>query len=196
MPRARTWTVALTFIFVGAAALVAAWGTMSASAQTPTPSPQPCPPVCPIPGSASVPPGGTVTFRSWVPPTPAPDQPRDPAGPQIVRVDNQSDQPATIAYDGRTLTIAVPAGVTLRVQVRTPPSNCTPVDGQPNVIACAPLLGRPPAFVTFTTVGPSASTETLELFPGCNNVSLTWPDGTPTSDVATAVTPASALVAI
>lgn len=38
--------------------------------------------------------------------------------------------------------------------------------------------------------------ETLELFPGCNNATVTWPNGMPTSEVAAAVTPASALDAI
>jgi hypothetical protein len=39
-------------------------------------------------------------------------------------------------------------------------------------------------------------TENVELFRGCNNVSLTWPNGTATSVVAAAITPASALQSI
>jgi hypothetical protein len=39
-------------------------------------------------------------------------------------------------------------------------------------------------------------TETVQLFVGCNNVSLTWPSGTTTETVAAAVAPAGALVAI
>ncbi len=39
-------------------------------------------------------------------------------------------------------------------------------------------------------------TETVELFPVCNNVTLTWPSGTPMTEVAAAVSPASNLRAI
>ncbi len=39
-------------------------------------------------------------------------------------------------------------------------------------------------------------TETVELFPVCNNVTLTWPSGTPMTEVAAAITPVSNLRAI
>ncbi|MER3421343.1 MAG: hypothetical protein C4290_12845 [Chloroflexota bacterium] len=39
-------------------------------------------------------------------------------------------------------------------------------------------------------------TETVELFPVCNNVTLTWPSGTPMTEVVAAITPTSNLRAI
>ena len=51
--------------------------------------------------------------------------------------------------------------------------------------------------LTFITQAPAPSpTETVQLVQGCNNVALTWPTGTPTGQVARAVTPGAALVAI
>lgn len=47
-----------------------------------------------------------------------------------------------------------------------------------------------------TTTVTAQQTESIELFRGCNNVSLTWPTGTATSTVAAAITPASNLVSI
>lgn len=45
--------------------------------------------------------------------------------------------------------------------------------------------------------GPApGQTEQVQLFTGCNNVTVTWPNGTPTSTVAQNVTPANILVAI
>ncbi len=41
-----------------------------------------------------------------------------------------------------------------------------------------------------------AATEQVQLFPGCNNVASTYPNGTPTSQVAAGVSPSSALIAI
>ena len=46
------------------------------------------------------------------------------------------------------------------------------------------------------TIGEPAPGEGVRLFAGCNNVSLTWPSGTPTSEVAAAVSPSGALVAV
>ncbi len=45
-------------------------------------------------------------------------------------------------------------------------------------------------------VAQPAQTESVELFRGCNNVTLTWPTGTNTSDVAAGVAPAAALQSI
>jgi hypothetical protein len=39
-------------------------------------------------------------------------------------------------------------------------------------------------------------TEIIGLFAGCNNVSLTWPNGTEIATVAAAVNPADAVIAI
>ena len=58
------------------------------------------------------------------------------------------------------------------------------------------------AVAALTMFGGSAApvqaqqTESVELFTGCNNVSLTWPTGTDTSVVAEAISPSSALQAI
>lgn len=42
----------------------------------------------------------------------------------------------------------------------------------------------------------AAAGETVQLFPGCNNVAATWPNGTPTATVAAAVSPSTILIAI
>lgn len=52
-------------------------------------------------------------------------------------------------------------------------------------------------FVAAASTGARAQqTESVELFNGCNNVSLTWPSGTATSVVAASISPASSLNAI
>jgi photosystem II stability/assembly factor-like uncharacterized protein len=67
------------------------------------------------------------------------------------------------------------------------------------VLVILPVIA---AVAALTMFGGSAApvraqqTESVELFMGCNNVSLTWPDGTDTSTVADAVSPTSALEAI
>ena len=43
---------------------------------------------------------------------------------------------------------------------------------------------------------PPGRTEPVALVAGCNATSLTWPNGTPTAAVATAISPAEALIAI
>ena len=47
-----------------------------------------------------------------------------------------------------------------------------------------------------STPARAAVTDTVELFPGCNNVALTWRGGTSLDTVAAAVTPAGALESI
>jgi hypothetical protein len=44
--------------------------------------------------------------------------------------------------------------------------------------------------------GTTGQTEQVQLFTGCNNVTVTWPNGTPTSTVAQNIQPAGILVAI
>lgn len=44
--------------------------------------------------------------------------------------------------------------------------------------------------------GTTGQTETVQLSSGCNNISITWPNGTATSVVAQAISPATALIAI
>ena len=99
------------------------------------------------PQSASLPPGGAVTLT--VPPGGGTGP--GPATPSVVEVINQSDRPATVTYDGNTLTIAVPAGFAVRVAPWVPGATCDPVGGQPNHVLCK-VDGRPPARVSFTTV--------------------------------------------
>lgn len=145
--------------------------------------------------------------------------PRPPGAPveyqtQDVPVTNQSDQVATVASDGQTITITLPVGFTVRAEVTqfagTVPlgsSPCPTQAGSPNITVCNVGGGVTiPVSVQFTaTPAPSPAptpiptpgrTETVPLFRGCNNVALTWPNGTPTTDVAAAVAPAEALVAI
>jgi large repetitive protein len=43
---------------------------------------------------------------------------------------------------------------------------------------------------------PSGATETISLFAACNNVAVTWPNGTAMSVVAAAISPPNALIAI
>ena len=59
-------------------------------------------------------------------------------------------------------------------------------DGSPINVVQIPLTLLPSA-------GP---TETVPLFPGCNNVTMTWSNGAPIETVAAAVSPAGALRAI
>lgn len=47
-----------------------------------------------------------------------------------------------------------------------------------------------------TATPGSGATESVQLFSGCNNVSITWPDGTVTSTVASGITPSSGLISI
>ena len=48
---------------------------------------------------------------------------------------------------------------------------------------------------TSTPAQPAGRGEQILLYPGCNNVSSTWPDGTPTPTVAGATTPPGVVVA-
>lgn len=62
------------------------------------------------------------------------------------------------------------------------------------ILAVAALAGM----VLFGGTAPATAqeTETVELFPVCNNVAVTWPSGTPTSTVAANIQPAAALQSI
>jgi hypothetical protein len=99
-----------------------------------------------------------------------------------------------LSYDGRLLTIEASEGVQIQVQ---PPhdQDCAADAGQANRVRCdivsSPVRGSP---VVFTTSGSSGAMETVTLVAGCNNVALTYPNGTPPTQVA--VSPASALDAI
>lgn len=60
------------------------------------------------------------------------------------------------------------------------------------LIAAAPLL----ALAMLPALPAAAQVEQVALVVGCNNISLTWPNGTAATEVAAAVAPAAALVAI
>lgn len=121
-----------------------------------------------------------------------------PGGPASVGVRNQSEQLATVAYDGVTLTIEVPAGFIPQVYLVQGVGGdvrCTPQDGQPQIVSCS-VSSRPPKVLAFTAVAASAQSEAVALIPGCNTVTLTWPVGTPLGIVAAAVTPVGMLESI
>ncbi|MFN8557668.1 MAG: hypothetical protein U0531_10080 [Dehalococcoidia bacterium] len=50
--------------------------------------------------------------------------------------------------------------------------------------------------LTVRNRGATAQTEQIQLFTGCNNISLTWPNGTAASVVAGQITPAGTLIAL
>ena len=59
-------------------------------------------------------------------------------------------------------------------------------------------FGSSPAAITETEGErpPPGPTEQVELFTDCNNLTVTWPNGTPSADIAAGVSPAGALRAI
>lgn len=111
----------------------------------------------------------------------------------MVIVGNESTQTATVSFDGQSLTIAVPAGFAIDVTYAVGPT-CTPAEGRPNIVQCS---SQSQSFsLNFTAVPTVQQVEMVTLSPGCNNITLTWPTGTPAGEVASAVSPASALVAV
>ena len=159
-----------------------------------------------IPGSANLAPSSAVTFfrapcEGLPSPSPSPGQfpVHCPAPPSILTVAYVANPASTarvdVAYDGVRLTLTAPAGVAVRVE---PPDEaaCTAADGEPSVVQCRlpPNLSRmSPVRFTTATVAP---VEMIALAEGCNNVVLTWPNGTSPATVAAAVTPRTALSAI
>jgi hypothetical protein len=145
--------------------------------------------------SVTVPPRATVTLSLML-----------TTGPLVVTVTSRSDQPVTAtliagdvtAFDG-SLGLTAPAGTTLRIvesengQRLIWGADCRPYPNMPNSVGC---FVTPGARVTFETVSAPAETETVALAAGCNNLVLTWPDATPTSQVVAAVTPDAALIAV
>jgi hypothetical protein len=100
----------------------------------------------------------------------------------------------TVSYDGRLFIIEAPEGVQIQVQ---PPhdQDCEADAGQANRIRCDIVSSAVRTnLVVFTTSGSSGATEMVDLVAGCNNVALTYPNGTPPGQVA--VSPSSALDAI
>lgn len=108
------------------------------------------------PQTVSLPPGGNVALVGpAAATTPSGDVP-------AVTVSNGSDQPATLTWDGSSLTIAVADGLAVSVDTfegANPPREigqrrCQSVDGGWNVVSC-PLVAVPPAEVFFDTVIPA-----------------------------------------
>ena len=66
----------------------------------------------------------------------------------------------------------------------------------PGMAAVAMLFAVLAAVDRGTAPAAAQATESVELFPGCNNVSLTWPNGTSTDVVAAAISPIANVIAI
>lgn len=119
-----------------------------------------------------------------------------------IPVTNQSDQPATVLDDGTVLTITVPTGPTAKAEAvyvgldaRVVP--CPTEPGAPHIARCTITEERATQVgVRFTSTAMAPATETVPLVAGCNNIALTWPDGTATALVARAVSPDTALDAM
>ena len=65
-----------------------------------------------------------------------------------------------------------------------------------NRVSGASPTAQPPPPSPAPALASPAQTEAVQLVFGCNNVTLTWPDGTAVAEVAAAVSPTDALVAI
>lgn len=121
------------------------------------------PAVVPYPGSAQVPPFGSVAFVQARSPGSRPP----PGAPQHLRVVSQSGQPTTVAYDGATLTVTAPVGQLVRFV-----SDCTGATANPASCgkspcgqACVPGSNALPEqdTVTFTTTAANAGEAALDL---------------------------------
>ena len=157
-------------------------------------SPTPAPPVQVRPGQmVTIAPGQTVVFlRPSI---------RVPGADNAIRVVNESEQPAAAVDDGTTITLTVPEGYTILARTEYETTSvesilCPTDPDSPNVALCRVEERRANHFVRFTTTRTAPATEQVRLIAGCNNVALTWPQGTPTALIARAVSPEGALVAI
>jgi hypothetical protein len=134
---------------------------------------------------------------------------RRPADQATLTVSYHGREPATVTYDGTVLTVAVPplaAGQSLALMERAgPAATCMQIGNQGHLLRCTvpPTVGGTAVLVGILIADPPptaapmpAEIEGVELGAGCSNVTLTWPDGTPTGAVARAVTPPAALVAL
>jgi adhesin/invasin len=99
---------------------------------------------------------------------------------QINNVPAGNCQINEVAASGFTLFSIIPQGVTSDIGNN---GTITVVAGQTLNVAVRNTASQAP-------------TETIQLFAGCNNQSLTWPVGTPISSVASGVSPFGALQAI
>jgi hypothetical protein len=151
----------------------------------------------PIPGSATVPPGGTVAFGERI---------TDPLAqiryPQGVGVINDSPVAATVEATTEMLTVTVSPGFLIAATVQRQPRRPTPevltepcpLGESPNVARCP--LGRYSNLVRFTANAMPPVREAIRLLQGCNMIMPAWLAGRPLAAVATAIAPVGALEAI
>src|SRR4030042_1838683 len=64
------------------------------------------------------------------------------------------------------------------------------------VVALLAARGLPVRAQAVASISLPSPGETVELYPGCNNISLTFPDGTASDTVVQAVTPTGAVQAL
>lgn len=150
-------------------------GQLPAAAVTATPTAHPS---VQIPGTMLLPPHASGDFGG--PDVAQPGAPISPGGPRSLDVQNQSDEPVTVNFDNKTLTVAAPQGylVQFLAGCNGPlenPSSCT--ISAPLVITCTEI--HPPGCsVAFTTV----PTVQVTYPPGWNlvaglGVAITEADG-------------------
>lgn len=146
-------------------------------------------PVVYIPGQATVAPGGAVTFR----------RPSD--GATLTVAYDAAPGPATVTYDGGTLTATVPAlGAFESVELLdgdAPEAACARVPNRRNARRCAV---QPAVDGTSLTIGalysdpvfpftprPGLGLAATRLVAGCTNVVISFPDGTLVAAVARSI---------
>jgi hypothetical protein len=149
------------------------------TAQTLTPTPQ----TVAIPGAVTVAPGTTVTFQRLS------DQAR------LTVSYSSAPGPATLTYDGDTLTVRVPAlGVFELVAGSGPEATCARLNDQHTALRCTVqptaagvrlgigIIYGDPIYPFPST--PGSGLAAMPLAAGCTNVVLTFADGTPFTAVA------------
>ena len=96
------------------------------------------PPTVFIPGTVTLPPGGAVHFDRPVAPKPANSPPPSYFfGPVLIV--SGSDQPLSLGYDGKVLSIIAPDGLAIQLVSPSPPGgfqNCSETAGEPNDVDC------------------------------------------------------------
>ncbi|MBI2761887.1 MAG: hypothetical protein HYX51_10745 [Chloroflexi bacterium] len=112
---------------------------------------------------------------------------------------NESDQVTTVTFTGSELTVAAPQGSLVQFLSGCDgplanPSTCSA--SAHTIMVCQQGGGTAMCVIRFTTVPAAGMTETVALVGGCNNVTLTWQDGTPLAMVAGAIEPPAALLSI
>jgi hypothetical protein len=166
--------------------LVLVVGTPSLAAQSP--------PLTPPGETVPIAPGQTVVFVH--------QSARVQGATRDIEVTNWGDVAGTALSDGYIITLTLPVGSTIQADVVYEGLGgelvpCLTDSRMPHVARCAPQERRATqASVRFRAVPARATIEELRLVTGCNNVSVTWPDGTATALVASAVLPRSGLESI